>query len=430
MKSFELHPIDTLYLRDARPMESGAGSGGHGASWPLPMVLHDALRSALLRQVAEIHPRRQVVGHRRFRNGQLLNDPMIFTTAFRSLRTLGPLPARNKKLFLPRPLDVVPDGGEGRKTTLLRLLEGPREGSSNWPVRWLHPLISPGRPGKQKLPLWIPVDAFCETLQGKAPVLDGKEELYEPEPRLGIELDPATGATVEGKLYTAEHLRLPPDVSLWFQAALSERRSEEENRAPLESVEGSVFPLGGESRMTHCSASDIPAPNIPPPAGRRIKWVLAIHAVFNGGWRPNWVDEETGAVLLKRGDAERRAEEDRETWRLRVRALPAIRAKLLAACVGKPIHFSGWDLGWTPPDKPGAPPGGPKPTLLAAPAGSVYYFEAESDDDARALVRALHGRVRSDFLGEKGLGWGFCGTWDGMDVGGRLAGGNEANDQR
>jgi len=64
-------------------------------------------------------------------------------------------------------------------------------------------------------------------------------------------------------------------------------------------------------------------------------------------------------------------------------------------------------------------PGGPKPTLLAVPAGSVYFFEASTNDDAAALVRALHGRTKSDFLGEKGLGLGFCGAWQYVDVAGR-----------
>ena len=39
MDAYELHPVDTLFYRDARPMESGAGSGGHGGVWPLPTAL-------------------------------------------------------------------------------------------------------------------------------------------------------------------------------------------------------------------------------------------------------------------------------------------------------------------------------------------------------------------------------------------------------
>ena len=89
--------------------------------------------------------------------------------------------------------------------------------------------------------------------------------------------------------------------------------------------------------------------------------------------------------------------------------MPRINARLVAACISKPIHFSGWDLGEQ----------GPKPTLVAVPAGSVYYFEADTDEDARALVGALHSRTRSDYFGEKGMGLGYCGTWEFVDVAGR-----------
>jgi hypothetical protein len=69
---------------------------------------------------------------------------------------------------------------------------------------------------------------------------------------------------------------------------------------------------------------------------------------------------------------------------------------------------------------------GPSSTLLAVPAGAVYYFEAETESDAARLANILnwHGRSdapdfgrtiknrRSTLLGEKGFGLGVCGTWD------------------
>ena len=64
--------------------------------------------------------------------------------------------------------------------------------------------------------------------------------------------------------------------------------------------------------------------------------------------------------------------------------------------------------------------GGTKPTHLAVPAGAVYYFEADSVDDARKLAAALnwHGSTsgteiknrRSPLMGEKGFGLGVCGN--------------------
>ncbi len=62
---------------------------------------------------------------------------------------------------------------------------------------------------------------------------------------------------------------------------------------------------------------------------------------------------------------------------------------------------------------------------LAVPAGAVYYFEANSTDEARKLAAALHWHgdpKAADFAktiknrrrtlrGEKGFGLGVCGTW-------------------
>jgi CRISPR/Cas system CMR-associated protein Cmr3 (group 5 of RAMP superfamily) len=78
--------------------------------------------------------------------------------------------------------------------------------------------------------------------------------------------------------------------------------------------------------------------------------------------------------------------------------LPMIKAKLVAARIGKPEFFSGWDL----------QKGGAKPTVAAVPAGSAYIFDCESPNDAHNLWQALHLRLRSGVFGEKGFGFGVC----------------------
>jgi hypothetical protein len=97
-----------------------------------------------------------------------------------------------------------------------------------------------------------------------------------------------------------------------------------------------------------------------------------------------------------------------------------VSARLVAALIPKPTVVTGWalrdeELGNE--DKPGA-----KSTHLAVPAGAVYYFEADSANEANALAAALnwHGsgdgseirNRRSTLLGEKGFGLGVCGTWE------------------
>ncbi|HYV30553.1 MAG TPA: type III-B CRISPR module-associated Cmr3 family protein, partial [Candidatus Binatia bacterium] len=81
---------------------------------------------------------------------------------------------------------------------------------------------------------------------------------------------------------------------------------------------------------------------------------------------------------------------------------PTILACLVAACLGKAQVVGGWDSE-------------PKPTYLAVPSGSVYYFRAGNQEEAGKLCEVLRGRCRSDFFGEKGLGLGVCGTWSHQD---------------
>jgi len=86
--------------------------------------------------------------------------------------------------------------------------------------------------------------------------------------------------------------------------------------------------------------------------------------------------------------------------------------------------ITGWSLG-DDPDEADRKRGGAKSTLLAVPAGAVYYFEADSPSEAQALADVLnwHGKHqsgeprrirnrRSTLMGEKGYGLGVCAPWN------------------
>jgi hypothetical protein len=177
-----------------------------------------------------------------------------------------------------------------------------------------------------------------------------------------------------------------------------------------------------------------------------VKWVLLSPAVWPeilckskdgktmmphpGGWLPNWIflDWDTekhearranpanGSVRLTSGPGFEKSK------RLNIKHGEGIHARLVAAIVPKPLVVTGWAL----PDKAGETDaeckGGACSTHLAVPAGAVYYFEADSVDDARKLADTLnwHGATdgqeiknrRSTLLGEKGFGLGVCGTWN------------------
>ena len=109
--------------------------------------------------------------------------------------------------------------------------------------------------------------------------------------------------------------------------------------------------------------------------------------------------------------------------RFRVPVGRPINARLVAVRTEKPLCIGGWGGGSADAKRPS----GAKSSLLAVPAGSVYYFEADSIESANSLSDALnwHGvnrgdgsdrrdfvNLRSALLGEKGYGIGVCGNWD------------------
>jgi len=70
----------------------------------------------------------------------------------------------------------------------------------------------------------------------------------------------------------------------------------------------------------------------------------------------------------------------------------------LMASVSRAGVVSGWDIARHKP----------KPARRMTAAGSVYWFRADTPEDAAALATALHGRCRSSYYGEKGFGFGVC----------------------
>jgi hypothetical protein len=170
-----------------------------------------------------------------------------------------------------------------------------------------------------------------------------------------------------------------------------------------------------------------------PVTGNRVKWLLLSPAIFPpqktsiagstgnhpGGWLPNWICPDTGQVLLRRGDTNR-SSASREDWRARIRHLPCLDCRLVAASLRGLTPVGGWSARrHLVVDQPEAQPG-PKPVGQAVPAGSIYYFEGP-DASMLAETLAWHGierqnlqRIihrRSTLMGEQGLGLGVCGPW-------------------
>ena len=459
MNTILLQPTDVLFFRDGRPMTGSLS--GHGAAWPMPNVINAAFHAALHRSGFgdEAH------SHRRGACGVYGEDARR-DRKFGSLVTAGPFPVRDAGAwFFPRPQDLQ-DATLQSGLLPTDSFKSDQSSLSN-PLRYaVASRLPPTKNSGAKT--WLSRLAFEDYLSAaSSAVLDraladhmiDDSEIFDREHAIGIGIDPETGRQDGASFYSAHYLRLRDAWQLGVCASAEDKEFKHEHHgndliaALLNGGEHQIV-VGGQQRV--CSAKSVTGTAVPMPRGRTdgfnerntkflVKWILLSPAVWPGiaedtarkinahpgGWLPNWINHHNGDVLLKAGDSIRLGNESREAWRRRTRQQGNIAAKLVSAIVSKPLVVTGWSL----PDEGGANDsersGGAQSAHLAVPAGAVYYFEADSAEEARKLAAALnwHGNDaeattirnrRSALLGEKGFGLGVCGTWDFFaDVAGR-----------
>jgi len=454
MNTILLHPTDILFFRDGRPM--GGASSGHGAAWPLPNVINQAFHAALHR--AEFHgvhkhapgrssSLRDFSEENREENGRF----------FGSLNTAGPFPVCTngtaQTWFFPCPADA---DDSGKPVLLPTALQGP----SSLPRPLKYAVVNTRPPSKELPKNWWNDETWNAYLSSSRDddlaarrQFKSDTDFADTEHTYGIEIAPETGSVVEGQFYSAHYLRLRHGWALGVFSEAWDKDLRCDLVGKLLDGSGNQIITGGQQRV--CTAECHTNQRLPIPmgatiTGNRVKWILLTPAIWPeikgsttnagleiqahyGGWLPNWVDPNTFDVLLKSGDTARRDRESREAWRARVRQEPPLAARLVAAIVPKPVPVTGYATPsphWDENER-----GGHKSTHLAVPAGSVYYFECDSPDGAKALAAALnwHGNNasptsitnrRSTLMGEKGFGLGVCGNWEftpNPDVTGRLS---------
>lgn len=369
MKTYRITPHDLLFFRDGRPLDRNKQDQdhrniGHGAFWPRPDHLYNAVMHALI--------------------GSRTAGERAAYGKFGGLRVTGPYPIRKNEdssetLYLPRPLDWFCD------------LEEIPAGSTDAPA-FVEAGFIDRKEGKKNLPAWISLDDLKQYLSGAEPETPScpKKPLFETETRIGTTLDPATGASMRfhdqsrSGQYEAQYLRLGKNVSMWCAADPGKPDAE----IPR------TFVMGGQNGLVDCVPDDslksledlFPQPAVPPdsPEPLFLRWTLLVPALFvRTGWLPGWCRDTRKDVVEHAPDGT-------------VMFPDCVGARLVAAFVGKPVVFSGFDT-----------LEGIKDTQLAVPAGSCYVFRCETTTAAKELLKRLHLQRQSDF-GPQGFGIGVC----------------------
>ncbi|HEU0011864.1 MAG TPA: type III-B CRISPR module-associated Cmr3 family protein [Verrucomicrobiae bacterium] len=449
MSTVLLEPTDVLFFRDAIPMSAGQGKGA-GCRMPFPSTLHEAFRTSLLLVNGSTPQNKEQLGRpkKAIRSGNWHNQQWaaedrcyIASKAFSSLRTAGPLPflvgpfawkemeigqhtglqVTYDGLLLPVPLDIAfyrdeskqPD--EPRRLTRLKLWRDPsvnsggaKEAGSIKPLCLPVATTPPDKHGQ--LHGWWTVAQYRAYLGGESDNTNDRfrslptDELWQSEHRIGVEINPASFAAAEGQLYAGSFLRAHAHTRFAAQLELGDARAATNGEAGQISNLDWLL-LGGERRLARVWQkqvdnqplpdffADLKTPPAPPAADGPclLKWVLVTPAIFAHGNLPGWCWNDTDGLpvgQVRLGASQRKADRT---------ALPG-HAHLVSWCLGRPLTVSGWDVVEQRA----------KPTQLAVPAGSVFYFLCENRPTAVTLAARLHWQPRSDHYGEKGCGYGLC----------------------
>ena len=372
-----IEPRDPLVVRDGRPNQGRSESVAR--TFPLPSTLAGAVRTRL------------GLGS----DGVFAKTSELELAALRSVSIRGPLlvEADGGTFYVPTPADMVVLGGSGAAQIGALVPEEQNDALLDEAMADLWPTVLRGQGGGGKPvegPAFVAWPDLTQWLVSPGPrngpnaarILDGGIDELPCETRMHVQVG-AFGTAEDGMLFEIDGLRFvqmrggrPVPLSLWVDVDDSATR--------IGKLRAGLAPLGGKRRLVRWSRSSVSFPAVPralldavcKEERSLVRVVLLTPAIFEQGYRP----AVTEGTPLGAGNG-------------------VTRARLVAACVGRPIAVSGWDMAKRQP----------KRTRRAAPAGSVYWVELEGSGEARAAwVSRVWGHSVSEDLQDRRDGFGLA----------------------
>ena len=358
---------DPLLFGDGRPFTSD-GSAMHARTlpFPLPSTVAGMVRTFTGDQLGW-----------EWKNGG--------ASRAREMTVAGPLLVKDGKVMFSAPADALP-GTDGWMDAML-----PQEGrdgcSSNLPAG-LRPVVARAfDEGKRPaVTPWWPENAMLAWLAGeKVQLKSGVEDQLQREERVHVAMDAETGRGKDGALFATTGLSFGRDASLLARVLMDDEPPHYRG----------LSPFGGERRLAVLEdgqdAGDIRWPDGGALArklkdggqgSRGVRMVLATPAVFTGGWKPGWLDERLEGTPP---------------------GLDGARFRLVGAALPRRQAVSGWDY-----EKNKA-----RAVRWMAPAGSVYFFEAEEGELPALLENAWLTPVSDGEQDRRdGFGLALWGVWN------------------
>lgn len=355
--------LDTWFFKESRPLEA-IGGAQLGSSFPPPArTLIGAVRTALGDAYGvqwqdyarrEDHPLRALMGA---------------PSDLGPLRFEGPYLLHQGRRLFPAPLSLLvreADDDLKQPVAFTHLRPGPKSQACDlgWVrlPRKLDALLAGAKPAEGQ---FLTAAGLQAVLQGRSPqatdMLRAKD-LFHHEPRLGIAREHHTRRPQDGLLYQTRHVRPRAETAL----GMSLRGLDSQAFAGLQRQ--GMARVGAEGRLAAWSRDKVqPLPAVVI-SGQRLMLCLLTHAAFERGWLPD-------------GFAQVTTERDGRPWTHWSGVLAGKSVRLVSAVTGKPVREGGWNLAEQKP----------RELRGLVPAGSCYFLELDSVQDAQQVARALHG---------------------------------------
>lgn len=381
--TLELHPVDVLMFRDSR--WSGIGASASESVFPVPRTVAGAVRTLMLDACSVDFGRLRCALSNSKDNSSSVDPIARLNDALKGVgapdwaidaHIMGPFLADAYCRYFPVPRAMVHAVGSshatwaGTGTTKVGcddkvLALRPMEVSSgDW-------YLTPGTPVVfEDLPeAYIPQHQLITYLNGAKDVPDYQDIVENAldrrvlgETRVGVGMDPDCLTAKTGLLFTSTFARLAKgwhlEVDLLFgQDDGAKQLAEFARKRPWAR-------LGGDGKVARVRIAKSPWKQWEPPTGssRRLLYLATPGLFAHGSPWPGCLSK----------------------------------AKLCGAITGRPLPFSGWDLGANLP----------MPSRYAVRAGAVYFVDG-------CLADTVHGKSISDSGHDQAAGWGYCfeGAW-------------------
>lgn len=375
VKRLEFSAFDTLFFREARPMESVGAKPLEGRFPPSARTLSGVVRTLVGEAMG--------VDWSSYGKGDLSQQAVrdIIGAADQpgigQLELRGPFPLQNQHRLYPAPLHFMSKGeGENMQAVFLQPGDAVQCDLGNVYL----PELQGGREGTHSSEgVWLTREDLQRVL-GKEPPKERIETkaLFAAESRLGIALNPKQRSAEEGMLYQTVHARPQEGIAIGLEVGGLPDCFNADWRG--------VQRMGGEGRfaaVTCATAPDAPLKSVKPTNATGIVLVLLTPANFGGDWvLPSFAKQSDKNVA--------------DIWQGEI---SGIRLTLRCAVLGKAVREGGWDL-----QKHQA-----RPAHSLIPAGSVYFCEV-NDGNLEAAVSKLQGK-KIGFETELGRGEIAVGYW-------------------